>query len=56
MKGMMKKCSVCKEYTLKTDRCPYCGGQLRNPHPARFSPEDRYSRYRLALRSSEEKK
>jgi len=43
------KCRVCGEYTLKKEKCPYCGGPLRNPHPARFSPEDKYSRYRLAL-------
>ncbi|NHV45469.1 MAG: RNA-protein complex protein Nop10 [Candidatus Verstraetearchaeota archaeon] len=45
----MKKCSFCGEYTLRDDKCPYCGGQLKNPHPARFSPENKYSKYRLAL-------
>lgn len=49
MKGMIRKCTVCGEYTLREDRCPHCGGALKNPHPARFSPEDKYSKYRLAL-------
>lgn len=49
MKIRMMKCKACGEYTLKSDRCPHCGGQLKNPHPARFSPEDKYSKYRLEL-------
>jgi H/ACA ribonucleoprotein complex subunit 3 len=53
LKGMIKRCSVCGEYTLRMDSCPHCGGALRNPHPAKFSPEDKYSRYRLALKLSE---
>ncbi len=53
MKGMIRKCTVCGEYTLKAV-CPRCGGRVRNPHPARFSPEDKYSRFRLALKREEE--
>lgn len=30
--------------------CPGCGGDTRPAHPARFSPDDRYARYRLAER------
>ena len=50
---MIRKCSVCGEYTLRIDACHHCGGALRNPHPAKFSPEDKYSRFRLALKLSE---
>jgi len=50
LKGKIRKCSVCGEYTLSRDACPYCGGALRNPHPAKFSPDDKYSRFRLALK------
>lgn len=50
MKGMIRKCSSCAEYTLKADRCPKCGAAVRNPHPAKFSPDDKYSRFRLALK------
>ena len=53
MKGMIRRCGACGEYTLKGDACPHCGGTLRNPHPAKFSPEDKYSRFRLALKLSE---
>ncbi len=35
---------------MKMDRCSRCGGAVKNPHPAKFSPEDRYSKYRLALK------
>ncbi|ADP77820.1 RNA-binding protein Nop10p [Methanothermus fervidus DSM 2088] len=45
----MKKCKVCGEYTLK-DKCPYCGGEVRIPRPARFSPEDKYGKYRRILK------
>ncbi|MCI4368999.1 MAG: RNA-protein complex protein Nop10 [Thermoplasmata archaeon] len=30
-------------------KCPECGGAVRRPDPARFSPQDRYGRYRRAL-------
>ncbi|MBM5805326.1 MAG: RNA-protein complex protein Nop10 [Candidatus Verstraetearchaeota archaeon] len=53
MRGMIRKCVACGEYTLKRDACPYCGGTLRTPHPAKFSPEDKYSRFRLALKLRE---
>ncbi len=35
---------------MKLDRCPKCGAAVRNPHPAKFSPDDKYSRFRLALK------
>ncbi|MCS7097457.1 MAG: RNA-protein complex protein Nop10 [Candidatus Methanomethyliaceae archaeon] len=53
MKIKMLKCKSCGEYTLRSDKCPYCGGALRSPHPARFSPDDKYSKYRLKLILSE---
>ncbi len=39
---------------MKADRCPKCGGAVKNPHPAKFSPDDKYSRYRLALKQEGE--
>ena len=54
MKGMIRKCASCGEYTMKADRCPKCGGAVKNPHPAKFSPDDKYSRYRLALKQEGE--
>jgi H/ACA ribonucleoprotein complex subunit 3 len=44
MKTKMKKCERCGTYTLK-DLCP-CGGTPVNPVPARYSPIDRYGKYR----------
>ncbi|MEM0444435.1 MAG: nucleolar RNA-binding Nop10p family protein [Nitrososphaerota archaeon] len=29
----LRRCSSCWRYTLRTDKCPYCGGELVNPHP-----------------------
>ena len=42
----IKKCKVCKRYTLKEDKCPYCGGELISPHPPPFSYVDKYGKYR----------
>ncbi|RLF17065.1 MAG: RNA-protein complex protein Nop10 [Thermoprotei archaeon] len=50
MRFLLRKCTKCGEYTLRQDKCPYCGGPLRNPHPAKFSPEDRYGKYRRELK------
>jgi len=55
MKGMFRKCRDCGSYTLNEERCPRCNGTLRNPHPAKFSPDDKYSRFRLALKLEGEK-
>lgn len=56
LKGMIRKCRECGSYTLSDDRCPRCKGTLKNPHPAKFSPDDKYSRFRLALKLGEEQK
>ena len=50
MKGKIRKCVVCGAYTLRQDKCPYCGGPVKSPHPARFSPEDKYGKYRRILK------
>ena len=31
-------------------RCPNCQGDTAPAHPAKFSPDDKYMRYRLAER------
>jgi H/ACA ribonucleoprotein complex subunit 3 len=49
MKHLIRKCSSCGVYTLKKD-CPKCGGFTMDPHPAKYSPDDKYARYRLAER------
>ena len=50
MVWLLRKCEDCERYTLKKEVCPYCGGKLRVPHPARFSPDDKYAKYRRAMK------
>ena len=50
MGWLLRKCIKCGRYTLKKDKCPYCGGNVRIPHPAKFSPDDRYAKYRRMLK------
>ncbi|MHA1771420.1 MAG: RNA-protein complex protein Nop10 [Candidatus Thorarchaeota archaeon] len=47
---LLYKCTQCNEYTLEEDRCPYCGGEVYNPLPAKFSPQDKYGEYRRAAK------
>lgn len=50
MPWLLRKCTSCGVYTLHKDKCPYCGGEVRVPHPPKFSPEDRYGRYRRLMK------
>jgi len=50
MVWLLRKCVRCGRYTLNREACPYCGGGVRVPHPAKFSPQDKYAKYRRALR------
>jgi H/ACA ribonucleoprotein complex subunit 3 len=50
MVWLLKRCDQCGSYTLKRSVCPYCGGGLRVPHPPKFSPDDKYLKYRMALK------
>ncbi|HKS59815.1 MAG TPA: RNA-protein complex protein Nop10 [Thermoplasmata archaeon] len=47
----LKRCPGCSRYTLH-EACPECGMPTRSPHPVRFSPEDRYGKYRRALQEA----
>jgi H/ACA ribonucleoprotein complex subunit 3 len=47
---LLRKCIICGEYTLNQDSCPLCEGKVHTPHPAKFSPEDRYAKYRHAMK------
>jgi H/ACA ribonucleoprotein complex subunit 3 len=51
MVWLLRKCEVCARYTLNVEKCPYCGGTVRVPHPAKFSPQDKYAKYRRAMRA-----
>ena len=50
MVWLLRKCDRCKRYTLNQEKCPYCRGNVHIPHPAKFSPEDRYAKYRRAIK------
>ena len=39
----MKKCGICKIYTLDES---HCGQATHSPHPPKFSIEDKYATYR----------
>ena len=49
MKHLIRKCTACGAYTL-VQKCPKCGGQTTDPHPPKYSPDDKYVRYRVAER------
>lgn len=53
MVWLLRRCEKCGTYTLKIDTCSHCGGKVRIPHPAKFSPDDKYMKYRLALRKEQ---
>ncbi|MGH7772492.1 MAG: RNA-protein complex protein Nop10 [Candidatus Binatia bacterium] len=42
----MRKCAKCSRYTLK-ESCPVCGAPTKIPHPPKFSPDDKYAKYRM---------
>jgi H/ACA ribonucleoprotein complex subunit 3 len=55
MKWLMRKCVQCSRYSLKSI-CPYCGcSSTRIPHPAKFSPDDKYAKYRVKGSESDSK-
>ena len=45
---MLRVCRACERYTMLS-ACPECHAATRSPHPARFSPGDRYGVYRRRL-------
>ncbi len=46
MKHRIRKCRICQNYTLK-EICPICKIETNDPHPPKFSLEDKYIRYRV---------
>ncbi len=49
MKWKIRKCEKDNTYTL-SENCPICGSKTIFPHPPRFSPQDKYVKYRLELK------
>jgi H/ACA ribonucleoprotein complex subunit 3 len=49
VKHLIRKCPRCASYTLKYS-CEKCKVPTINAHPAKYSPDDKYARYRIADR------
>jgi H/ACA ribonucleoprotein complex subunit 3 len=49
MRTTLRRCPLCKEYTLK-DTCTRCEVRTDVPIPPRYSPDDRYGKYRRMMR------
>jgi len=47
-------CQKCKIYTLK-DLCPECNSKTIEPKPPKYSPEDKYGKYRRTAKEAEYK-
>ncbi|MEN6442628.1 MAG: RNA-protein complex protein Nop10 [Methanoregula sp.] len=45
MSGRIRRCTADNIYTLSFI-CPICGKPTDNAHPARFSVQDRFGKYR----------
>lgn len=59
MGKLLLKCVECNSYTFKTINedleevvkiCPVCQGQLKTPHPPKFSMDNKYSKYLRLLK------
>jgi H/ACA ribonucleoprotein complex subunit 3 len=50
---LLRICQKCGRYTLKKDMCPYCGGNVRIPHPPKVSPDDKYLKYRMIMKKEQ---
>jgi len=49
------KCKACQIYTMK-EICPKCNIKAGVPRPPKYSPEDKYGKYRRATLLEERKK
>jgi len=52
MTGYIRQCPVDKTYTL-FETCPKCGHATVSSHPAKYSPQDKYGKYRRLVKSVE---
>ena len=49
MRSSISHCKKCNTFTLES-YCNKCNSQTSNPLPPKFSPEDRYGKYRRMLK------
>jgi H/ACA ribonucleoprotein complex subunit 3 len=48
MKNILFKCQRCSRYTMDA-KCVLCGETTKIATPAKYSPDDKYARYRSPL-------
>jgi H/ACA ribonucleoprotein complex subunit 3 len=49
----LRKCVKCGKYTLNLNNCPRCNQAVRIPHPPKFSPDDKYLKYRIDIKKEQ---
>ncbi|MEM0155549.1 MAG: RNA-protein complex protein Nop10 [Thermoplasmataceae archaeon] len=52
MHSLIRKCTENGHYTMK-ETCPICGSHTEFAIPPKYSPSDRFQKYRLKLREAE---
>ncbi|MEM0140742.1 MAG: RNA-protein complex protein Nop10 [Thermoplasmatales archaeon] len=48
MKTLIQKCPKCGAYTMQST-CPVCGSKTVSSLPPRFSPQDKFGKYRMRI-------
>jgi H/ACA ribonucleoprotein complex subunit 3 len=48
MRNLLFRCQKCSRYTMEAN-CPLCGEATKMAAPAKYSPDDKYARYRSPL-------
>ena len=56
MPKILHFCPKCNEYTMATKNCEKCGTAVKNPHPPKYSPQDKYQKYRISIFKEKYKK
>ncbi|MAG52982.1 MAG: ribosome biogenesis protein [Nanoarchaeota archaeon] len=51
MKKEILKCPKCDNYTLK-NQCPKCDTKTLSPKPMKYSPEDKYGKWRRTYKKN----
>lgn len=49
MRTSIRKCRICRIYTMR-EICPSCGKRTAMALPPRYSPDDRFGKYRRMLK------
>ncbi|EQD78810.1 Nucleolar RNA-binding protein Nop10p [mine drainage metagenome] len=46
MKSLIRKCTACGKYTMD-EKCQICGSATIGTDPLKYSPSDKFQKYRL---------